>query len=80
MRRLRGRPEEINSVANFLTDAMELRSNSITSTFAVGISFSISSFTLIPVIVFLTAITTWTPRNARTRAVSAPIPLDAPGH
>jgi hypothetical protein len=28
---------------------------------------------------FLAAMTTWAPRAARTRAVSAPIPLDAPG-
>lgn len=78
MRRLRGRPEEIYSAANFLTDANELRSKSITSSLALGISLSIASLTFLPVSVFLTAITTCTPCIASTRAVSVPIPLDAP--
>lgn len=34
--------------------------------------------TVAPASMFLTAITTWRPRKARTRAVSAPIPLEAP--
>lgn len=78
MRRFRGRLEELYSDANFLTDAIELRSNSITSILAPGISFSIASLTLLPLSVFLTAIITCTPRKARTRVVSTPIPLDAP--
>jgi len=73
-----GRPEEINSDANFLTDSNELRSNSMTSILAVGISLSIASLILLAVTLFLTAIITWTPRKARTRVVSTPIPLDAP--
>ena len=73
-----GSPEEQNSAPNFLTDAKELRSNSITSTLASGVSLSIVSLTFRPVSIFLTAITTCTPRNARTRAVSDPIPLEAP--
>ena len=36
------------------------------------------SLTFLPASKFLTPIMTWTPRNARTRAVSEPIPLDAP--
>ena len=71
-------PREMNSDANFLTDANELRSNSMTATLAAGTSFTIASFTSLPALVFLTAMITRTPRNARTRAVSAPIPLDAP--
>ena len=73
-----GRPEELNSDANFLTDAIELRSNSIASTLAVGISLTIASLASLPATIFLTPIITWTPRNARTRVVSVPIPLEAP--
>lgn len=64
--------------ANSRTEDIEQRSSSITSTLALGISLCISSLTLLPESTFLTAITTWTPRKARTRAVSVPIPLDAP--
>jgi hypothetical protein len=78
MRMLSGRPEELNPAANFLTDAIELRSNSIASIFAVGFPLIIASLTSRPAVIFLTPITTWTPRKARTRAVSVPIPLDAP--
>jgi hypothetical protein len=48
------------------------------STLAEGISLTIASLTSLPAAIFLTPIITWTPRNARTRAVSVPIPLDAP--
>ena len=75
---LSGRPEELNSSANFLTDAIELRSNSIASILAVGFPLTIASLTSLPAVIFLTPITTWTPRKARTRAVSVPIPLDPP--
>lgn len=78
MRIFKGRPEEMNSSANFLTDARELRSNSITSSLAVGIALSIVSLTFLPLSTFLTAITICTPRKARTRVVSVPIPLVAP--
>jgi len=77
---LSGRFKEQKSEANFLTDAKELRSNSSTSTLAVGISLIISSLTVFPAVKFRTPITTWTPRNARTLAVSAPMPLDAPAN
>lgn len=77
-RMFRGRPEEIYSLANFLTDAIELRSISITSILALGIFLSMSSLTLFPALTFLTPIITCTPRKARTRAVSIPIPFDAP--
>lgn len=73
-----GKPLESYSAANFLTDAKELRSNSKTSTLAFGISLRISSLTLFPAFMFLVAITTCTPRNARTRDVSKPIPPVAP--
>lgn len=73
-----GRPDELYSDANFLTDTIELRSSSMRSILAVGISLSISSLTFLPASVFLTAMTTWTPRKARTRVVSKPRPLDAP--
>ena len=78
MRTLRGRPEELYFDANFSTDANELRSNSITSILAVGISSSISFLTCLPASTFLTAMTTWAPHLARVRAVSTPMPLDAP--
>lgn len=74
-----GRPEELYSDANFLTDAIELRSSSMTSMLAVGISLRIAVLTSLPASVFLTAMMTWTPRKARTRVVSRPRPLDAPG-
>lgn len=75
---LSGRFIALKSEANFLTEAMEVRSSSSTSICALGISFNISFFTVAPADTFLTAITTWAPRSARTRAVSVPIPLDAP--
>ena len=68
----------MNFNAKPLIDELELRSSSMASTLAFGISFLIASWTYLPAEIFLTAITTWTPRNARIRAVSAPIPLDAP--
>ena len=74
----RGRPDELKSDANFFTDAFELRSNSMASTLAVGISLTIASLASLPATIFLTPIITWTPRNARTLVVSVPIPLDAP--
>lgn len=74
----RGQPEELNSEANFLTDDNEVRSNSMASILAVGISLTIASFTSLPAAIFLTPIITWAPRSARTRVVSVPIPLDAP--
>jgi len=73
-----GRPEDLKSDANLLTESIELRSNSRASTFAEGISLSIVSLTSLAAIIFLTPITTWTPRKASTRVVSVPIPLDAP--
>lgn len=78
IRMFSGRPEEINSDTNFLTDAIELRSNNMASTLAVGISLSIASLTSFAAVIFLTPMITWTPRKARTRAVSVPIPLVAP--
>ena len=78
IKRFKGRPEELKSDANFLTDASELRSNSMKSTLAAGISLTIASLTSLPAAIFLTPIITWTPRNARTRVVSEPRPLDAP--
>jgi len=78
MRIFSGKPEELYLDANSRTEDIEQRSSSITSTLALGISLCISSLTLLPESTFLTAITTWTPRKARTRAVSVPIPLDAP--
>ena len=50
----------------------------MTSTLAAGISLTIASLTSLPEAMFLTPMITWTPRKARTRAVSVPIPLDAP--
>jgi hypothetical protein len=52
----------------------------MTSISALGISLSIASLPFLPASRFRTAITTWTPRSARTRVVSAPMPLDAPGN
>lgn len=78
IRMFRGRLKLLNSVENFLTDSMEARSSSNVSILAAGISFTISSLALLPADKFLTPMTTWTPRSARTRAVSFPIPLEAP--
>lgn len=78
IKRFKGRPEEVNLDANFLTEVEELRSNSMVSTLAPGIFLTIASLTSFPAAIFLTPIITFTPRNARTRAVSEPIPLDAP--
>lgn len=72
------RPLDLNWDANFFTDSIELRSNSIASTLAAGISLTIASLTSFPAGRFLTPIKTCTPRSARTRAVSVPIPLEAP--
>lgn len=74
----RGRPQVLNSKANFLTDSMELRSSSITSNFALELSLIIASLICLAALTSLIPITTWTPRNASTRAVSAPMPLVAP--
>uniref|UniRef100_A0A2P2JFZ9 Uncharacterized protein MANES_06G150100 n=1 Tax=Rhizophora mucronata TaxID=61149 RepID=A0A2P2JFZ9_RHIMU len=78
IRRFRGRPNELKFDAKFPTDDIELRSSSMASTLAEGISLIIASLTSLPADIFLTAIITRTPRNARTRAVSVPMPLDAP--
>lgn len=78
MRRLSGRPVELKSEANFRTEASELRSNSMASTLAVGISLTMVSRTSLPAAMFLTPMITCAPRSARTRVVSDPIPLDAP--
>lgn len=74
----RGRPEDLKPDANFFTDEKELRSNSMASILAAGTCLTIASLTSLPAAIFLTPIITWTPRNASTREVSEPIPLDAP--
>jgi hypothetical protein len=48
------------------------------SIFADELFLNMVSLTSLPASIFLTPITTWTPRNASTRAVSIPIPLVAP--
>jgi hypothetical protein len=50
----------------------------MTSRVAAGVSASTAWRTDSAAARFLAAMTTWAPRAARTRAVSAPIPLDAP--
>uniref|UniRef100_A0A0A9HKP8 Uncharacterized protein n=1 Tax=Arundo donax TaxID=35708 RepID=A0A0A9HKP8_ARUDO len=78
IRMLRGRLRDSNSEANLLTEAMELRSSSSTSTFAPGILARMASLAASPAETLRTATTTCTPRSARTRSVSNPMPLDAP--
>lgn len=78
MRRFKGRPNELYSDANFLTDAKEDRSSSIISILASGTSLIIASLTFLQLSTLRTAIITLTPCNARIRAVSDPMPLDAP--
>ena len=73
-----GRPLSLNSAATLRTEAMEERSSSITSSVAAGVSASTACRTVSAAARFLAAMTTCAPRAARTRAVSAPIPLDAP--
>lgn len=77
-RMFRGRFRALKFSANLLTDDIELRSRSSISIFAAGTCLAISSLTRAPADEFLTPITTCTPRIARTRHVSAPIPLEAP--
>lgn len=74
----KGRPNELKFDAKFLIDVIELRSNSIASSFASGTCLMIASLDRLPTPTFLTPIMTWTPRKASTLAVSAPIPLEAP--
>ena len=78
MRMLRGRLRDWNSEANLLTEDMELRSSSSTSTLAPGIFAAMASWAARPAETLRTAMTTCTPRIARTRSVSSPMPLDAP--
>lgn len=78
MRMLRGKFRESKLEANLLTEAMELRSSSRTSIRATRILATMASLASSPVETLRTAMTTCTPRNARTRAVSSPMPLDAP--
>lgn len=54
IKRFKGRPEELKSDANFLTDASELRSSSMGSTLAVDISLTIASLTSLPAAIFPT--------------------------
>jgi hypothetical protein len=78
MRMLRGSLRESNSEANLLTEAMELRSSSRTSILASGVLATMASLAMSPAETLRTAMTTRTPRSARTRAVSSPMPLVAP--
>ena len=78
-RMLSGRPLAAKSAANLRTEAMEERSSSMMSRLAAGVSARKAWRTVSAATRFLAAMTTWAPRAARTRAVSAPIPLDAPG-
>nr|GMC80947.1 apolipoprotein N-acyltransferase [Ipomoea batatas]GMC83129.1 apolipoprotein N-acyltransferase [Ipomoea batatas] len=78
LRRFKGKPEALYSDTNFLIEAMELRSNSMTLTLALGISLTILLATALPLSRLRTAKITCTPRKARTRAVSAPMPHEGP--
>lgn len=78
VRRFNGRFKELNSAVNFLPDAIELKSNPMASILALRFPLTNASLTSLPASIFLTLITTWTPRNASTRAVSTPVSLDAP--
>jgi len=55
---LRGQPDEFNLDANFLTESNELRSNSMISSLAEGMSLSIVSLTSLAATIFLTPIIT----------------------
>lgn len=78
MRMLSGRPLEVYSFAKFLTESSELTSSSMTSMVALGQPFIMVSLHLLAASTFLAAITTCTPRKARTRVVSRPMPLVGP--
>lgn len=58
IKRFNGRPDDLKSEANFFTDANELRSNSMVSTLAEGISVTIASLTSFPAVIFRTAMMT----------------------
>jgi len=68
-----------HSAANLLTDAIQLRSSSSTLTLAPGILVAtMASLAASPAEKLRTAMMMCTPRSAMTRAVSSPMPLDAP--
>lgn len=69
----------MNSEAKARTEAMEERSSSMTSSLASGAWARTASRRAWAAGGFLTAMTTCAPRSASVRAVSAPMPLDAPG-
>lgn len=75
---LRGRPMEMYSFANFLTDSSELTSSCITSMVALAQPFIMFSLHFVADSTFLAAIITCTPLKASTRALSRPIPLVGP--
>lgn len=78
MRMLRGRHMVIYLFAKFLTDSSELTSSSITSMVALGQPINMVSLHFVAASTFLAAIITCTPRKARTRAVSRPMPVVGP--
>ena len=69
----------MNWDAKARTEAMDERSSSMTSSLASGAWARTASLTAWAAGRLLTAMTTWAPRSASVRAVSAPMPLDAPG-
>lgn len=78
MRRLRGRSRDSKSATKFRTEAMELRSSSITTISVSGNSETILSFASSAAFTFLAGKINLAPRFANTLAVSAPIPDVAP--
>jgi hypothetical protein len=69
----------MNWDAKARTEAMDERSSSMTSSLAPGAWARTASLTAWAAGRLLTAMMTWAPRSASVRAVSAPMPLDAPG-
>lgn len=78
MRRLRGRSRDLKSATKLRTEAMELRSSSITTISVSGNSETIFSFASSAAFTFLAGNINLAPRFASTLAVSAPIPDVAP--
>lgn len=78
MRMLRGNPRARNRAQNLRIEAIELKSISITTISAVGVSRRILSLTSAALFTSLAGIISLNPLFANTLAVSAPIPDVAP--
>lgn len=80
MRRLRGSWSDSNSETKFLTEARELRSSAMTTISESGNSETIRALASSAALRLRAGRTSFAPRLANTRAVSAPMPDVAPNY